>query len=90
MAPQVKFVAKALAWARRHARPAEVHSEVEAAFKDCIDRLMSKMPWQTRRCVSWYHDRYRPDVGLWPTHSFRFRSGVLRLNTECQLPAGAG
>ena len=85
MESQVAYIRKIVRWASRTGNVAEVRKDTQAAFNDRLGRLLSGTPWQIGGCVSWYHDRRKNNVGLWPTYTFRFRSELEAASPASQM-----
>lgn len=84
MESQVRFICRIVRWAIDTGNVAEVRQEVQQRFNDRLARLLANTPWQTGGCVSWYHDKHKINVGLWPTYTFHFRSELQAVPTSSQ------
>jgi cation diffusion facilitator CzcD-associated flavoprotein CzcO len=85
MESQVIFIRKVVDWAIGTGNLAEVRQEVEQRFNGRLRDRLAVTPWQTGGCVSWYHDRHKNNVGLWPTYTFRFRSQLEMTSMSTQV-----
>lgn len=85
MESQVSFIRKIVRWAVDSNSIAEIREDAQAGFNDQLDRRLSGTPWQIGGCVSWFHDRNKKNVGMWPTYTFRFRSELEATSPKSQI-----
>jgi cation diffusion facilitator CzcD-associated flavoprotein CzcO len=52
----------------------DVRPEVQAAYRDEMQRKLRRTVWNSGGCKSWYLDASGRNTTLWPTFTFRYRS----------------
>ncbi|MFP6559136.1 flavin-containing monooxygenase [Paraburkholderia sp. B3] len=76
---QVRYIADCIrALQRRGARTMSVRPEVQRAFNDTLQRMLTRTVWQSG-CHSWYQTRRGKNTSLWPGFTFDFRRRTRRV-----------
>ncbi len=85
MESQVDFISRIVRWAIQTGKTAEVRKDIQMDFNTRLANRLEGTPWQIGGCTSWYHDRHKKNVGLWPTYTFRFRSELEAVSPASQV-----
>jgi hypothetical protein len=76
---QVLYLMDALRQMRaRGVTAIEPRPDVQAAYRERMQRELAGTVWNTGGCASWYLDDHGRNTTLWPTFAFKFRRQLAR------------